>query len=127
MNNNASLICLPIVIVFSLVLWLISSQEGGRILREWAAAHAYDLVEASYCSFFKGPFFLRSTKSQRVYRFVVRDQATGATRSGWARCGNWFWGVWGANDIKVIWEEQVATEKVKFKSKVKRKNDELVW
>ncbi len=114
-----------VIILFLGILW-ITMKEGNRILAGWARENSFDLLEADYCWFCRGPFWFRSTKAQSVYHIMVRDKDSGETRSGWARCGNWFWGVWGTNAIKVIWEGQSAKEKFSFKPKPKWKSAELL-
>lgn len=98
------------IIVF---FWWVTLQQGNTIVQNWANENAFELLEARYCYFFLGPFFLRTTKSQNVYRILIRDRKSGEIRSGWARVGNWFWGVLGSNEIKVIWDKEKVKRKYK--------------
>ena len=67
----------------------------AREVRErWAEQHGFDLLEARYCWFWRGPFLFRSTDAQLVYRVTVRDRS-GRRRTGWLRCGGFFLGLFG--------------------------------
>jgi len=117
-----SLFFVVFIILLFLGMWRITMKEGNRILDGWARENSLEVLEAEHCWFLRGPFWFRSSKAQSVYRITVRDKESGETWSGWARCGNWFWGVWGTNAIKVIWDGQTAKEKIK----PKWKNGELL-
>jgi hypothetical protein len=88
------------------IYWQISLKRAGeKILVHWAEDNSYELLETKYRWFFLGPFFLQTSRYQSVHRIVVRELATGQIKSGWARCGNWFWGVLWTDDIAVIWDK----------------------
>jgi hypothetical protein len=76
--------------------------RSGSLLRQWAARNDYRIIRKEYRSFFKGPFFWTSTKGQVVYYVVVEDSA-GASRSGWVRCGGWWFGLLSDN-VEVRWD-----------------------
>lgn len=79
-------------------------NRSRNILQQWADKNGYQLIEAKYAYFFKGPFFWTSSKNQSVYRVQVRDE-TGGIRNGWVRCGSWLWGDW-SNQTQVRWDDE---------------------
>src|SRR5689334_4578654 len=95
-----------IVAVLALVLmfWRWQLRRGDEILRNWAAASGYRIVDQEYKPFFTGPFFWTTAKGQMVYRVLV-DDMKGHTRSGWVRCGSWLWGVW-SDQADVRWDDE---------------------
>ena len=82
--------------------------RSAAILDKWAAENGFKIVEKSYCLFFRGPFFFRTTKDQAVYRVAVRDKA-GNVGTGWVACGSWWCGLF-SDKAQVRWDEapQVA-------------------
>jgi hypothetical protein len=96
--------------LFALSLILIAMIFGFRwhfarsaaILKKWADENGYDILEKSYCHFFRGPFFFRTTKNQTVYRVTVRDKR-GNVGTGWVACGSWWWGLL-SDQAKVRWD-----------------------
>lgn len=76
--------------------------RAQALLRNWAKDAGYQLLLADVRLFRKGPF-LWSSRSQVIYRVVVRDRE-GQTRVGWLRCGSWWQGVF-ADQVEVKWDE----------------------
>ena len=75
---------------------------GAKILEDWAAANGLELLSKESCWFFKGPYFLSSTRGQQVFKFQARDKE-GQVRTGYARCGGFWFGAL-SNVIDVTWE-----------------------
>jgi hypothetical protein len=100
-----------VISVFAILLVLILMILGfgwhfaraAAILQQWADENGYEILERSYCHFFRGPFFFRTTKDQVVYRVTVRDKA-GNVGTGWVACGSWWLGLW-SNQAKVSWDQ----------------------
>ena len=76
---------------------------GAKILENWAAANGLELLSRENCWFFKGPYFLRSTRGQQVFKFQVKDRE-GRIRTGYARCGGFWFGTL-SDAIDVTWED----------------------
>ena|SRR5437868_2077655 len=94
-------IVLLLVVVAISYAWTQSRSQS--ILQKWADVNGYQIVEKERRTFLKGPFFWSSSKSQIIFRVVVRDEQ-GYTRSGWVRCGSWWWGLF-TDDVDVRWDE----------------------
>ena len=103
-----------ITFVIGMIFWHFS--RSWQVLENWARSNGYRIVSSEYRNFFKGPFFWTSSEAQTVY-YVTVETADGQIRSGWVRCGGWFWGLFatqrrfdGMNDrlgvfskLKVRW------------------------
>lgn len=83
-------VLVPIAIALVIYTWTISRSD--TILRNWASQHRYRIVQQQYCWFWRGPFFWTSSKNQVVYHVTVEDR-DGRQRTGYVRCGGWFWGL----------------------------------
>lgn len=77
--------------------------RSAAILKKWADENGYEILEKSYCHFFKGPFFFRTTNHQAVYRVTVRDER-GNVGTGWVACGSWWWGLL-SDQAHARWDE----------------------
>jgi hypothetical protein len=74
--------------------------RAEHLLGEWAAKEGCELIESTRCFLETGPFLplLRGV----VFRVKVRSP-DGKIRSGWVRCGGWFFGVM-SDHTEVIWD-----------------------
>ncbi|HKB39202.1 MAG TPA: hypothetical protein VKD72_22380 [Gemmataceae bacterium] len=104
MENQPVLLILLIVVAvgISVAAMVWRYQRADQMLRDWAGREGYQLLSASQCWFWRGPYWFRTTKSQMVYRVTVRDQY-GEVRSGYARLGGWFLGMW-SDEVDVTWD-----------------------
>jgi hypothetical protein len=89
------------VIVVLALMWHFG--RSNSLLNQWATGNGFRIISQEYRTFFKGPFFWTSTKGQTVYYVVVEDQM-GKRRSGWVRCGGWWFGLLSDN-VDVHWED----------------------
>jgi hypothetical protein len=89
------------VVVILAIVWHFG--RSNSLLHRWAAQSGLRIIRQEYRNFFKGPFFWTSTKGQTVYYVVVEDSA-GNTRSGWVRCGSWWFGLLSDN-VEVRWDD----------------------
>ncbi len=89
------------VAAVGLIVW--HSSRSQDVLGHWARENDYRIIEAKYAHL-KGPFFWTASKGQSVYRVTVQDQ-TGRTRSGWVRCGSWWFGIW-SDHADVRWDDE---------------------
>ena len=90
-----------VAVLVYLSLWWHFGRSSS-LLHQWAANNGYHIVRQDYRIFAKGPFFWTSTKGQTVYYVVVED-AAGARRSGWVRCGGWWLGLL-SDHVEVRWD-----------------------
>ena len=82
------------VVLAALALYLVAlNRRSNALLRKWDDDQGYELLSAEFRMFRKGPFWW-SSRSQTVYRVEIRD-GDGHLRSGWVRCGSWWFGVFG--------------------------------
>jgi hypothetical protein len=103
MNDGIqSLFCVALVIFAISAAFVWHFRRSRQLLENWAERNGFEILEAEYRHFFKGPFFWRSTKDQTVYRVTVRDRS--GVRSGWVRCGGWFLGLM-TDKAEVRWDE----------------------
>ena len=101
--NNVPLLLLFAVIIAVALWWNFSRSRA--LLRQWAQENGYEILESHYRVFRKGPFFWTSSRGQTVYYVKTRDRQ-GYLRSGWVRCGSWWWGLW-SDQTEVRWENQI--------------------
>jgi hypothetical protein len=94
-------VALMALIVIAGFLWHFG--RSNSLLDQWAERNGYEIVRREHRSFFKGPFFWTSTRGQSVYYVVVEDEA-GNRRSGYARCGGWWFGLL-SNNVEVRWDD----------------------
>ncbi len=93
---------LVLLVAIAVVLVCFQRSRADQIVQRWAQATGVELVSAQRQYLYAGPFFLRHSRGQLVYRIVVRDQA-GTERAGWLRVGGWLGGVL-SEKTKVIWD-----------------------
>ena len=78
-----------------------NQARAGRILERWARENCYRILSSRRCWFWQGPFFLRSSDDQAVFKITVAD-GPGQVRRGWVRCGS-FWAGLLSNRAEVRW------------------------
>jgi hypothetical protein len=78
--------------------------RSRSILEQWAADNGFELLSSENRTFFRGPFFLTTSKNQTVYYVKVRDRE-GKVRQGWVRCGGLFLGLM-SDAAEVRWEKE---------------------
>jgi len=95
----------PAILVLSVVVLIIflHRSRSRSVLGGWAAANGFEIVRSDQRYFSRGPFFWTTSKGQTVYYVTVRD-AQGGLRSGWVRCGSWWFGLW-SDRAEVRWVE----------------------
>jgi len=97
----AFIVGVVILLVIASVFWHYSRSRS--LLQQWADENGFVIVHSEYRSFFKGPYFWTSSKSQTVYYVTVRDR-DGNERNGWVRCGGLFLGLL-SDRTDVRWDE----------------------
>lgn len=76
-----------VTMIFALYAWgLVRLRRARAAIRAELARSGYDIVEMQHRIVRLGPLFWTTTRSQVVYRIVVRD-AAGRRRAGWTRWG----------------------------------------
>jgi hypothetical protein len=78
-------------------------RRGREMLVPWCAKAGYELIDVDHRYLFRGPFFWRASKSQMVYKISARERG-GRVRSGYARCGGYWLGVF-TEEVDVRWDE----------------------
>ncbi len=91
-----------VLVVAALFLEVWRSRRSAQIIRNWADANGYRVLESRLMLFWTGPFFWRKSGQQQVFRVTVRDK-TGTTQTTWIRCGHWWLGL-VSSEIKVHWD-----------------------
>ena len=71
------------------------------LLKRWARANGFELVQMSI-PWFKFSPFLFASKHQEVYEIRVRDHRA-RERRGWAKCGGFFLGFL-VDKVEVEWD-----------------------
>jgi len=102
MENVAPLLFIPLFVAIAImgIGWTFSRSR--QLLDDWAATNGFQLISADYCWIRRGPFFWTTSKGQTVYRITAVDDE-GERRTGWARCGSFWWGLWGSR-VEVRWD-----------------------
>ncbi|MEK7953320.1 hypothetical protein [Luteolibacter soli] len=80
--------------------FIYDTLRGEKLLGEWATKEGCEIIESQRSFFDKGPFM--SISRAVVYRVKV-SSPDGKIRSGWVRCGGWFFGT-SSDDTAVIWD-----------------------
>jgi hypothetical protein len=93
--------CAAVAVLSMLTLWWHFGRSSS-LLHQWAAKNGYRIIRKEYRYFFRGPFTWTSTNTQTVY-YVVVDDSSGISRSGWVRCGSWWFGLL-SDKVEVRWE-----------------------
>jgi hypothetical protein len=91
-----------VAVLAGLTLWWHFSRSGS-LLDQWAERSGYRIVSREYRNVVTGPFFWTSSEGQTVYRVTVEDRQ-GNRRSGWARCGGFFFGLL-SDKVEVRWDD----------------------
>lgn len=79
-------------------------SRSKSILKDWADAEGYIVLDSEIRIFRRGPFMLSNSR-QSVFYVTVRDR-TDRVRSGWVRCGGWLVGVW-SDEADVRWADEL--------------------
>jgi hypothetical protein len=96
------------LLVFSLIvgICLVRNDRSKAILRKWADANGFEILQKKVRWFYFGPFeWLTTGRSQIIYSFTARDRQ-GDQRSGWARCGSYWGGIFFSDKIEIRWDEE---------------------
>ena len=86
----ALLILVFLTFGIGMTVWTFSRSRD--LLNQWACDNGYQIIQSEFRWLRRGPFFWTSSKGQMIYHVVVRTPA-GRTRSGWIRCGSFWWGL----------------------------------
>lgn len=103
MDDPSVFLLVLFVLVFVVVPAVIITVRNPRMVEKWATRNGYQLVDQERRYTQTGPFPPRSARTRAIYRITIVD-AEGQQRSGWAICGNRFFGGL-TNEIAVQWDE----------------------
>ena len=89
-----------IVVILGIAIVSASARENrmSGMVENWAREGGYQLISCEQPWFSSGPYWFKS-KSQRIYKVLVIDQA-GHRRCAWLRCSGMFW----STNVDVEWE-----------------------
>jgi len=111
MNNNASDTLLPCLVGLSALALFISiywwfDRRSKVILQKWAGLNEFLIMEKRQrYIFFTGPFKWWTNSRNQIIYFVKVCDRNGKERSGWARCGSFWGGVFFSDKIEIRWDE----------------------
>jgi hypothetical protein len=94
-------VALLVVVVVLGIWWHIA--RSNSLLHRWAAQNRYRIIRQESRILVKGPYTWSSSKGQAVYYVVVEDSG-GNKRSGWVRCGSWWFGLL-SEAVEVRWDK----------------------
>jgi hypothetical protein len=101
-SDFPALILLVIICIGGTIILRWNFKKTRQILGKWAKDNNYQILSSEHRIFTKGPFFWTSSRQQSVYYVVVRD-SHGHEKSGWLRCGDYWFGML-IDRVEVIWE-----------------------
>ena len=91
-------IAAPFILVAGLFFSIWRDARQRRLADRWAGENNLRLLSLDECHLFaRGPFFLRSGRGTKVFRFSAAAQ-DGSIRQGWLRCGAW--------TVSVRWDQE---------------------
>jgi len=96
----------PFFLVLFVGLFWWFDRRSKIILQKWAEENGFQITQKKQRYLFStGPFkWWTNSRNQIIYAFRVRDRE-GRERSGWARCGSYFGGVFFSDQIEIRWDE----------------------
>lgn len=98
MQKNLIVLVLAIV-GFVLALMFLRARQ---ILDTWAEENGYEILSSNLRFLSRGPYSWTLLGKQWVFHVVVRDYE-GTIRTGFVKCGGFFWGVW-VNKAEAKWD-----------------------
>ena len=104
MNTETAFLIAGLAVLAALAIlfnrWQMSRAE--QMLESWSRSHGFHPLSREHRLIRKGPFLWTSSKGQVVYRVSMRDPS-GRVRSGYARCGGYWLGVW-TDAVDIRWD-----------------------
>lgn len=99
MNGNPVIFGLFIIFIVLGLMFLRAKQ----VLETWAGDNGYIILSSDLRFLNRGPYSWTLLGKQWVFHVVVRTN-NGATKTGYVKCGSFFWGVM-VNKSEVEWGE----------------------
>jgi hypothetical protein len=103
MENLQSLAFIALVLLLVAAGFAWHFGRSRSLLQRWADDNGFRIVRSEYRHLLRGPFFWTTSKGQTVYRVTVEGKA-GDVRSGWVRCGGWWFGLM-SDQVEARWDE----------------------
>ena len=100
-------VLLPLVATAAIMINILYYRRGRQLLSDWADERGIRIIWKERRYLRTGPFFLRSSRGQIIYRIVAMNP-DGIRRKGGVRIGGFLFGVL-SRKISVIWDDG-ATE-----------------
>jgi len=85
----------------AMTIWTFSRSR--EILEKWARDNGYELIMSEFRWLRRGRFLWTSSKGQMLYYVKVQTPEE-QIRSGWVRCGSFWWGLL-SEKAEVRWED----------------------
>jgi len=79
-------------------------SRAQMILRTWAGENSYEILSSDLRFLSRGPYKYTLFGKQWVFHVVVRANDS-TVRTGYVKCGSFFWGVF-INKAEARWSEQ---------------------
>jgi hypothetical protein len=79
-------------ISFIVVMLVLIYSRAQMILRTWAKDNGYEILSSNMRFLSRGPYKYTLLGKQWVFHVVVRA-SDGSTKTGYVKCGSFFWGV----------------------------------
>lgn len=103
MENLWPLLLVATFVIFAVAMTIWTFSRSREMLEQWARDNGHQLLEYKFRWLRKGPFFFTSSKNQMVYYVKVKIP-DGQIKTGWVRCGSFWWGIL-TEKAEVRWEE----------------------
>ena len=103
MTGYGLLMIIVIFVTFAILVVIWQFSAARKTLEQWANANNYEILSSEHRWLRMGPFWWSTSKSQQVY-YVTIKTPDGQIRSGWVRCGSWFFGML-VDQADVRWDE----------------------
>ena len=88
MVNNVLLLGISIIIIVLVLMY----SRAQMILRTWAEGNCYQILSSDLRFLGRGPYSYTLLGKQWVF-YVILKASDGTTRTGYVKCGSFFWGV----------------------------------
>ena len=88
MNRNLVILSIAIIVVVLVLMFLRAKQ----ILETWARENGYEILSSDLRLLSRGPYKWTLLGKQWVFHVTVRAN-DGTVRTGYVKCGSFFWGV----------------------------------
>ena len=97
------IILMVVMVLLAFALSGVGDRKALFLIEAWAQSCQYSVESCERRYLRTGPFFLSSSKYQRIYYVRIKDR-NGQEKTGWLKLGGYFSGMLSEDEIEVIWE-----------------------